>query len=116
METTTFRNYTPHTIRVERPDGEEGLVLPSLGVVRVTEEQSVHSTVGWIELRKTLYKEITDLPEPEKDVLYIVSIVVAQANLRAAQPRTDLICPDTGPSCLRGENGQIRAITGFVVY
>lgn len=110
-----FENYTPHTIIVKVTEDEQ-LTFPSLGVARVTEEQSVRSKVGNIELRETRYKEITGLPEPSTDKLLIVSMVVAQANLRTTNPRTDLVCPDTGRTCLRDEKGQICGVTGFVVY
>lgn len=110
-----FENYTPHTI-VVRPFNDELISYPSLGVARVTEEQSVHSKVGNVEIRKTNYKEIIGLPEPSTDKMYIVSMVVAQANLRTTNPRVDLVCPDTGRTCIRDEKGQITAVTGFVVY
>lgn len=110
-----FENYTPHTI-VVKPGNDEQLTFPSLGVARVTEEQSMRSKVENIELRETKYKEITGLPEPSTNKMYIVSMVVAQANLRTTSPRVDLVCPDTGRTCLRDEKGQICAVTGFVVY
>lgn len=110
-----FENYTPHTIIV-KPSEDEQLTFPSLGVARVTEEQSVRTKINNIELRETRYKEIIGLPESSNGKMYIVSIVVAQANLRSTDPRVDLICPDTGRTCLRDEKGQITAVTGFVVY
>ena len=112
---TTFLNYTPHTITVEYPDGTQS-VFPSGGNARVEEEQSVRCTVQGIEIRETRLKGIIGLPEPAPGVMYIVSMVVAQANARTETPRTDLVCPDTGRSSLRDEKGQIRAVTGFVVY
>lgn len=113
-ETNVFENYTPHTIIVKIDDQE--FTFPSCGIARVTEEQAIRSKVGNIELRETKYKEITGLPEPATNKMYIVSIVVAQANLRLTNPRSDLVCPDTGLSCIRGQNGQILAVTGFVLY
>lgn len=110
-----FENYTPHTIIV-KPGNDEQTSYSSLGVARVTEEQTVHSKVGNIEIRKTDYKEIIGLHEPSSGKMYIVSMVVAQANLRTTNPRVDLVCPDTGRTCLRDEKGQICAVTGFVVY
>jgi hypothetical protein len=110
-----FENYTPHTIIVELPDGRQ-LEFKSLGIARVTEEQSIRETIEGIEVRETRYKEIIGLPDCVKDRKCIISMVVAQANLRTMKPRTDLVCPDTGRSCLRDEKGQIRAVTGFVVY
>jgi hypothetical protein len=108
-----IRNYTPHTIHLHC-NGEQ-VTFPSHGVARVAEEQTVvRTTTQGYEIRKTLYKQITGLPEPVDDTLYVVSIVVAQANARAPQPRPDLLCPDTGLSCLRDERGTITGITGFV--
>jgi hypothetical protein len=33
---------------------------------------------------------------------------------QAAKDRDDLLIPNTGKSCIRDENGQIKAVRGFV--
>ena len=111
---SVFQNYTPHTINVETVYGKRE--FPSLGDARVSESTTIINSTDDIELRRVFYKEITGLPEPMPGKMYIVSMVVAQANRRSLYPRKDLVSPDTGSTCLRNEKGQIRAVTGFVVY
>jgi len=110
-----FENYTPHTI-VVKFNNDESISYPSFGVARVTEEQVICSKIENIEIRKTCYKDIIGLPEQADNKKYIVSMVVAQANLKLLKPRTDLVSPDTGRTCIRDEKGQITAVTGFIIY
>lgn len=112
---TTLKNYTPPTIVFRFQDGGE-VSFHSEGVARVTETQEEVGTIKEvIPLRRTSYGEIVGLPEVEENVLLIVSLVVRQANDLSPNPRKDLISPDTGKSCIRGDNGQIIAVTGFCV-
>jgi hypothetical protein len=115
-DTVKILNYMPLECclrRLEEPEAED-VKLPSMGVARVEEEQTVVDNVAGYEVRKTVYKEITGLPEPEKDTYCVVSIIVAQANARSQQPRRDLFSPDAGNTCVRNEKGVIVAVTGFV--
>lgn len=109
----SFKNYTPHEIHVQTP--LETFIFHSDGNARVEEEQSMIGEHGGIELRFTTYKEITGIPEPKEGIKYIVSMVVAQANTKLTHPRNDLVCPDSGKSCLRNEKGMITAVTGFII-
>ena len=107
-----FCNYTPHEINIVLPTNK--LSFASMGVARVTESQRVLGMESGIELRETVYGEIEGLPESKDDCLIIVSLLVKQVNAKSKNPRKDLVIPDTGASCIR-ENGQIKAVTGFVV-
>jgi hypothetical protein len=109
-----FENYTPHEI-VVRLDGEGSITFHSLGVARVTEQQTILTTYGGIEIRKTTYGSIVGLPELKCGVKYIVSMVVLNANAKAEEPRTDLVGPDSGKSCIRDASGKIIAVTGFSI-
>lgn len=51
---------------------------------------------------------IVGIPSPEAGVVYIASMPTAQA--AAAQGRTDVVCPDTGPTCIR-KDGLVVAVT-----
>jgi hypothetical protein len=111
-ETHRFENYTPHAVTIK------SITFPSVGVARVEEEQLVVGNVEGFEIRQTIYKEIVGLPPQSSagEVHYIVSMVVAQANARSREPRTDLLSPDTGKSCLRDAKGAIVAVTGFLEW
>lgn len=53
-----------------------------------------------------------NLPQPDPDTLYIVSLVVRQAK----PDRKDLISPGTGPNdgAIRDADGKIIAVTRFI--
>ena len=113
-------NYTPHTVTLycDPEDAKRPMFsCGSVGVARVEESQETIALFNdYIPLRRTTFGEIVGLPEPRRNTVFIVSMVVAQANARATQPRGDLVCPDTGKSCLRDDRGQIIGVTGFVKY
>ena len=113
-EETFFENYTPHEINVQLTGGDL-IGFPSLGIARVTEEQQLLGTHGNFQIRKTTYGSIVGLPEPKCGIKYIVSMVVLNANAKTENPRTDLVGPDTGKSCIRDATGKIVAVTGFTV-
>jgi hypothetical protein len=53
---------------------------------------------------------VEGLPDPVAGVVYIVSGRVLS---ELAGSRPDVVSPDTGPDAIR-ENGQIKAVRGFV--
>lgn len=109
-----FVNYTPHEINLVTSLGLK-ITFESKGSARVKENQKlVRMEKPGIELREVVYGEIEGLPEVKEGQLVIVSFLVKQANSLLSNPRQDLISPDTGASCIR-ENGQIKAVTGFLV-
>lgn len=65
-----------------------------------------------IPVSQVVYAGVNNLPEPQDDVVYIVSAIVATA----CKERTDVFAPDTGASAVRGENGNIVAVRGFLKY
>lgn len=101
-----LHNYTPHPLVFRTPDGEE-LLLPSLGVARCRE---VHVSDGFFDADQTLprtiirYEDVTGLPEPELDVLYLVSQLVV-----SALPERDDIAYPAG--LVRDEDGNVIGFT-----
>lgn len=98
-------NLTPHTINLYR--GEEMIMaIPSSGVARVNSTSQVIGEINGFPIRRNVYGEITDLPDPEAGTIYVVSALVAQA----AKDRKDLLIVD---DTVRNENGQIIGCRGF---
>ena len=57
-----------------------------------------------------VFGDVTGLPEPKEDTVYIVSALVL-----AATDRQDVVAPATGhPGCVRNEKGLIESVPGFV--
>lgn len=110
---TTIINLNKHTINVVI-DGEMAEIAPSGQVATVSVKSVQVGSVNGIPLFRSEYGDIVGLPEPQDGVLYLVNMLVGQ---RAASllGRTDLIGPDSGPSAIR-ENGQVKAVTQFVLF
>ena len=96
---TVFVNLTPHAVVLKKVDGTLE-TIPSSGVARVSTSFEVQRIVRGVIVGETTYGEITGLPEPKEDTLYIVSLPL----LKAAPDRTDLIAPN---DCVRNEQGLV---------
>ena len=106
---TTFKNLTPHAIIVVSLEGAEVPFPPSGTVARVATKQEALPNLGGFAVKKTTFGVVENLPEPEDDVVFIVSALV----LGQVQNRPDVVGPDTGPTAIR-VNGQVVAVKGFV--
>jgi len=104
-----IKNLTPHPIRVRRPDGEEVVFSPEGIVPRVETIETPSVEVEGVPTIARRMGRVVGLPEPCEGVFYLVSSLVFEAS-----ERTDLICPDTGKTCIRDEHGNIVAVTRFV--
>lgn len=112
-----FVNLTPHAITIEL--GTKAITIePSGKTARVDMnqewlEQRLLSDAQ-VEIRVPCFTQIpgdvTDLPEPAPETLYLVSNLV-----RAAVPeRADVFSPDTGPSANRNDKGQIVSVRALI--
>ena len=102
--TTTFYNYTPHSITLH--SGEK---YDSVGVSRVS---NTFSAVDENGICSVDYGDITGLPEPADGCTYIVSALVLAAAKAAG--RTDCVAPAFGhPDCVR-KAGIIMSVPCFV--
>lgn len=113
---TKFVNLTPHEVNVYSQDGKK-LILsipPSGKVARVSVTYKTVKNINGIPVNRVEYGEIVDLPEPEKDTIYIVSVVVLMALKSKGINRSDVLSPDTNPhSVIRDEKGQIIGVKAF---
>jgi len=108
-------NLTPHPI-VVRTDGVD-ITIPASGqIARVTSRQELtsHIDIYGIEIpvQRTTFGQVEGLPDFVPDTVYIVSSLVLGA-LKGSRP--DVVAPDTGPTAIRNDNGQIVAVTRFQV-
>ncbi len=100
-----FVNLTPHKILLNN-----GTSFESEGTARVSSSFTEFDKNQICEMK--FDSEITGLPEPEKDTIYIVSSIVLSA--AKEKGRTDVVAPATGhPDCIR-ENGFVKSVPGFV--
>jgi len=105
-----FINLTPHDVVVG------GEAIPPSGVVaRVDMKTTVCSeTYNGISLVENEVAGVVGLPDPEPETRYIVSGIVL-GYVKNEFQRFDCCAPDTGPTAVRDERGQIVAVTRLVV-
>ena len=109
-----IKNFTPHPISLYNENCQKIiLTIPNEGVARLQEKvKKVH--VITLEGKKITvvhkdYEEVIDLPQPQENVFYAVSVLVALAS-----DRIDLIAPDTGKdSVVRDGKGMILGVRRF---
>lgn len=100
-----FVNLTPHKIVLN-----DGTTFESKGVARVSSRFTEFDGNKICEMK--FDDEISGLPEPEKDTIYIVSLIVLP--VAKEKGRNDVVAPATGhPDCIR-ENGFVKSVPGFV--
>jgi hypothetical protein len=104
-------NLTPHTINIVGADGTVAKVYPPSGQqARVSSRAEVVGAVDGVPIVRTVFGELSGLPEPQEGTLFIVSSVVAQA----VAGRDDVVAPDTGPeSVVRDAEGKIIGVRRF---
>ena len=103
-------NLTPHAITVRAADGTDTTYPPSGTVARVstTDEVVGACPVTGAPIVRRVFGEVTGLPEEGTPCL--VSALV----LSAVPGRAGVYAPDTGPTAIRNEAGQIVAVTRLV--
>ena len=99
-------NLTPHALNLmpEGPDGPTVTILPSGLVARCAVDRVQVDTVTVdgisVPVNQTRFGEVSDLPDPQPDTVYIVSALVAQA----VPERQDVFIVD---DAVRDEQGRI---------
>lgn len=108
-------NLTPHPVTVRLPDGTEHTYPPSGFVARVdTVEYKAEPIDGLPTIARTMGR--VSLGYDALGQTLIVSSLVLQAALAQKHPDLSrLVAPDTGPTAIRDERGQVRAVTRWVV-
>lgn len=110
-------NLTHRTINIMDDGGTHQLLElpPDDTVVNVSIKFRVLDTVKDEDCEEPIdivtyeYSNVTGLPEPEKDTMYVVSFAVLQA---LAGKRKDVVAPDTSPSSIvrDPQNGRIIGV------
>lgn len=106
-------NLTPHEVRVVLPDGTTREFPPSGRVARVATRQVAGDPIDGVPVVTTEYGQVEGVPAPEPGTIYMVPMLVGQ---HLAGQRDDIFGPDSGPTAIRGKNGQIEAVRALVKF
>ena len=71
-------NLTPHVITLYKEGGER-ITLESSGVARATQTEKKIGEIDGFPVYKLHYGEVQGLPDAKDNIIYIVSILTAQA-------------------------------------
>jgi len=104
-------NLTPHSIRIEM-EQNTNTIEPSGAIARVSVKSVFAGVIPGtsIPVRRNEYGPVENLPSPEPEKIYIVSAMVLSQCIN----RKDVFGPDTGPSAIRNDQGQIVAVTALI--
>jgi len=104
-------NLTPHTVTVVDGDNNVIVAIPSSGVARASQQDvpagSIEFDSASIPVVRTEFGGV-ELPEPTEGVVYIVSMITAQAAKAVGRSVEDLLFPSGIP--IRDANGQIIGV------
>jgi len=102
-------NLTPHVIAIANAAGEivrEIPPTPPAARVSTRRPRVEREPIAGVPFAETVMGRVENLPDEDGRRIYIVSRVV----ISALPDRTDLVCPDTGPDCVRDEGGRVVAV------
>lgn len=106
-----FINLTPHPITI-RNEYIDITIEPSGQIARVEMQENTVSflAAGYIPVIRRTVKSVSGLPLDGSSPCLVSSMVLA------ALPKEtkNVYAPDTGPTAIRDENGQIVAVTRLV--
>lgn len=98
----TIINCTPHAINFVNADNEVIRILEPSGIIpRVSSTSNILGEIDGIPEETTSYGEVTGLPAPAEDTIYVVSAMVAQA------------CPERNDLRIPGQ--QVRDSQGRII-
>jgi hypothetical protein len=113
---TNLVNLTPHSITLYNSQGIKE-IEPSGQLARVRYQSAAVGELEGAVVFRAEYEEVSGLPDPEPDTVFIVSSMILSALKARNEPRRDLVAPATGPNdgAIRDPRGRIVGITKWVV-
>lgn len=112
---TTLVNLTPHPLNFYLAGGV--LTLPPSGqLARCRNASTLIGEAQGLPIYEATFDEVTGLPDPQPDTLYITSSLVQQGLRKLGIERPDVVSPGTGPNdgAIRA-NGQVIGVTRLVL-
>ena len=103
-----FINLTPHDIHIN-----DIVVKKSGTIARVQTSEESSGNIGNVPVVIRRMGAPQGIPASKPGVIYIVSSMVLSA--LSGSGRKDVVAPDTGPTAIRNDNGQISSVTRLVL-
>ena len=118
-----FVNLTPHVIRIKgvdlntcedrtlevQPSGDVAVCLTRMGQAQEHRLDRFAYILSSRSLGEVTLRGGQPFPAPELGKVFIVSSMVQDA-----MPRADVLAPDTGPTAIRDDKGNVWAVTRLI--
>lgn len=110
-----YINLTTHVIRIHPTDCKKNEVIVSEPSGEMARVETIETDIDTefppnIKVISREFGEVTGIPEPKPNTLYLVSSIVLSAT-----DRKDVAAPDTGPTAIRDDAGNVHAVTRLVM-
>ena len=103
-------NLTPHSVSIVNPEGKIIKVFEVSGqIARCSQSTKIVGNIDGIPLTQTTFGDVVNLPQPQKDTVFIVSRLVLNA---CKGVRDDLIVPN---DLVRDDKGNIIGCNSFAI-
>lgn len=106
-------NLTPHPITLQLPDGSRVTYPPSGTVARVSTTEVDAGTASGVPVIRRTWGAVTGLPRPAERHA-AGGCIVSSIVLGALPGDCGCYAPDTGPTAIRDDAGQVVAVTRLV--
>ena len=103
-------NLTPHEVKVLDDDDNVIATFPSVGVARARQHDVPAGEIESIPVVKTGFGEVSGLPEPTEDAVFIVSRITVEAARAQGRTTDDLL---TTSGAVRDDQGRIVGCRAF---
>ena len=98
-------NLTPHALNIHKQDDSILTIEPSGEIARVGQSREQLPVIDGIEITRSTFGKIENLPEPQADTIYVVSGLVLSRT-----SRDDVFAPG---EAIRNERGQVIGCKGL---
>ncbi len=103
-------NLTPHEVKVLDDDDNVIATFPSVGVARARQHDVPAGEIESIPVVKTEFGEVSGLPEPTEDAVFIVSRITVEAAQAQGRSTDDLLVTS---GAVRDSRGRIIGCRAF---
>lgn len=111
----TLTNLTAHPLKFFTPSGVLE-VQPSGQLARVFTHSHPIGEIAGMAVVRPVFGDITGLPDPSDDQVFVVSQLVLTALRLAGVQRQDVVAPDTTPvgGAIRDAAGRVQGVTRLI--
>lgn len=109
-----MKNCTKHDIVVRLSDGTDRVYPPSGKLAVVDPEYAPAGAYDGVSCVRRTFGAVILPVFPPSEILIVPSLVLEALKSEGKGQHNDCVAPDTGPTAIRNDKGQVIAVTRFV--